>query len=163
MFDLIWRGILIGIGATVVMDIWAVVFSFFLGQERPNWGLIGRWVWHLQNGQIFHDDIEQSLPYQREIMLGWAFHYVIGIIYGVLFAFCVGVFWFISPTFLPAWIFGMVTILAGWLILQPGIGIGLAASNLSNANTVRISNIIAHTFFAVGMYGTAFLYKIVIG
>ncbi|HCH73358.1 MAG TPA: DUF2938 domain-containing protein, partial [Ochrobactrum sp.] len=32
-----------------------------------------------------------------------------------------------------------------------------AASKLPNARNVRLLNLIAHTFFALGMYGTALL------
>jgi len=32
MFDILWRGIVIGIGATVLMDIWAIVLNRFFGQ-----------------------------------------------------------------------------------------------------------------------------------
>ncbi|AIB19306.1 hypothetical protein C064_02412 [Brucella suis 63/252] len=86
MIDLIWRGILIGIGATVVMDIWAQLLALLPGQSRPKWGLVGRWFWHLRHGQIFHDDISQSEPCRHEVALGWIGHYAVGILYGVIFA-----------------------------------------------------------------------------
>ncbi|MCA0339078.1 MAG: DUF2938 domain-containing protein, partial [Proteobacteria bacterium] len=45
----------------------------------------------------------------------------------------------------------------GWFLLQPGLGIGVAASKLPNANMVRFLNLVAHTVFALGLYGTALL------
>lgn len=153
--DIIGRGILIGLGATIVMDIWAFVLSMMPGQSRPNWGPVGRWFWHLRHGQVFHDDIAKSTPYAHEVALGWIGHYAVGILYGVIFAFYVGADWFAGPTFLPAWIFGIVTVAAGWFLLQPGLGIGWAASRLPNAWQVRFLNLVAHTFFALGLYGTA--------
>ena len=68
-----------------------------------------------------------------------------------------GAAWFASPTFLPAWILGMVTVGAGWFLLQPGLGLGIAASKLPNANKVRLFNLVSHTVFALGLYGTALL------
>jgi hypothetical protein len=44
---------------------------------------------------------------------------------------------------------------AGWFLLQPGLGIGVAASKLPDAGTVRALNLVAHTVFAAGLYGTA--------
>ncbi len=38
MLDLIWRGIAMGVGGTVFMDIWAIVLHRFFGQSAPNWG-----------------------------------------------------------------------------------------------------------------------------
>lgn len=159
MLNLIVNGILIGIGATTVMDVWALVLSLLPGQSRPNWGLVGRWFWHLRDGQIFHDDISASKPYAHEVALGWIGHYAVGILYGIIFALYGGAAWFANPIFLPAWIFGILTVAAGWFLLQPGLGIGWAASRLPNARNVRILNLVAHTFFAFGMYGTGILLK----
>ncbi len=126
-------------------------------QRRPNWGLVGRWFWHLRHGQIFHDNISDAKPYKHEVALGWIGHYAVGILYGVIFAIYGGAEWFSDPVFLPVWIFGILTVSAGWFLLQPGLGIGWAASKLPNAGNVRLLNLIAHTFFALGMYGTALL------
>ena len=47
----------------------------------------------------------------------------------------------------------------GWFILQPGMGAGIAASKRANANMVRALNIVGHTIFAVGLWGTALLIR----
>ncbi|CAI3930005.1 MULTISPECIES: DUF2938 domain-containing protein [Commensalibacter] len=159
MMSLMIDGILIGVGATVMMDIWDIVFGSLPGQSKSNWAPVGRWVWHLKEGIVFHQNIDDAKPYEHELALGWIFHYIVGILYGVLFALYVGTGWFAYPTFLPTWVWGMITIGAGWFLLQPGLGIGVAASQLSNAWTVRILNIVAHSFFALGMYGTALLLR----
>ncbi len=155
--ELLVKGAVIGLGATVLMDLWAVLLWKVFRQPRPNWAPVGRWVWHLKNGTIFHDNIATAKPYPQEQALGWIFHYVVGILYGVILAVLVGLSWFAAPTFLPAWILGIVTVGAGWFLLQPGLGIGVAASKLPNANTVRILNLVSHTVFALGLYGTALL------
>ena len=155
--DLLVKGVVIGIGATVLMDIWAVLLWKAFGQARPNWAPVGRWFWHLKNGTVFHDDIGKAEPYANELALGWIGHYAVGILYGVILALIVGSAWFAAPTFLPAWILGIVTVGAGWFLLQPGLGIGFAASKLPNANTVRVLNLVSHTVFALGLYGTALL------
>ena len=67
--------------------------------------------------------------------------------------------WSAAPTFLPAWILGMVTIGAGWFLLQPGMGAGWAAAKRPNALQIRGLNIVAHTVFAAGLYGTALLLR----
>lgn len=157
MFDIFWRGLLIGIGATMLMDIWAVVLWKLFGQKAPNWAPPGRWVWHLRHGKVFHDDISAAAPYAHEQALGWVFHYAVGALYGVILALIVGLSWFSAPTFLPAWILGIVTVGAGWFLLQPGLGIGWAASKTPNPAKVRALNLVAHTVFAAGLYGTAFL------
>ncbi len=157
--ELLLKGVAIGIGATVLMDVWAIVLWKVFRQGRPNWAPVGRWFWHLKDGTVFHDDIGKAEPYSGELALGWIGHYAVGILYGVILALVMGAGWFAAPTFLPAWILGIVTVGAGWFLLQPGLGIGVAASKLPNANTVRALNLVAHTIFALGLYGTALLLR----
>jgi hypothetical protein len=159
MFDIFWRGIVIGIGATVLMDIWAIVLNRFFGQAPANWAPVGRWFYHLKNGKVFHDSIGNAAPYEHELALGWISHYVTGIVYGLALAIIMGQPWLAAPTFIPAWILGIVTVGAGWFLLQPGLGIGVAASKTANPNKVRAMNLIAHTVFALGLYGTALLIR----
>lgn len=89
--------------------------------------------------------------------LGWIGHYAVGILYSVIFAVYGGMEWFSGPVFLPVWILGILTVTAGWFLLQPGLGIGWAASKLPNTQNIRLLKLIAHTFFALGIYGTALL------
>ena len=159
MFELLWRGAVIGIGATVLMDLWSVLLWKAFGQGAPNWAPPGRWCWHLQYGKVFHDDIGSAAPYEHELALGWVFHYVVGILYGIILALIVGRAWFAAPTFLPAWIWGIVTVAGGWFLLQPGLGIGWAASKVPNPWRVRLFNLIAHTVFALGLWGTALIIR----
>jgi hypothetical protein len=157
MIELIWRGILIGIGATILMDLWAMMLHFAFGQPKPNWAPPGRWFRHLARGKLFHNSIAAAEPYEHELALGWIFHYLVGILYGVIFALIVGPAWFAAPTLLPAWVWGIVTIAGGWFLLQPGMGLGWAASKTPNPTKVRVLGLIAHTVFAIGLYGTALM------
>ncbi|MBX4954152.1 DUF2938 domain-containing protein [Rhizobium lentis] len=157
MFDILWRGLAIGAGATILMDLWSIVLAKFFGQPPANWAPVGRWFWHLGRGKVFHDSIADAEPYAGELALGWIGHYAVGILYGIVFALIMGEAWFAAPTFLPAWIFGIVTVGAGWFLLQPGLGLGWAASRHPKPNKVRCFNLLAHTVFALGLYGTALI------
>jgi hypothetical protein len=159
VLDILWRGAAIGIGATIVMDLWAILLSQAPGQSRPNWAPVGRWFWHLRRGRVFKPDFATVAAYENELALGWIGHYVVGIIYGIIFVIVVGRGWLAAPTFLPAWIFGIITIAAGWFLLQPGLGIGWAASKTPRPNMARFLGLVAHTFFGLGLYGTALLLR----
>jgi hypothetical protein len=98
-------------------------------------------------------------PNEHELALGWIGHYAVGILYGILLIVFTGQSWLAAPTFLPAWILGIATVGAGWFLLQPGLGLGWAASKLPNANRVRALNLVSHTIFAAGMFGTALLMR----
>jgi len=159
MLHTILIGALIGIGGTIAMDIWAVILWKLFGQGAPNWGPVGRWAWHLQNGTVFHDSIAQATAYANERALGWAFHYFVGIVYGVVLALFMGNAWLQEPTVLPAFIWGIATVGAGWFLLHPGLGLGWMASKTPNPMKVRAMGLIAHTIFALGMWGTALLLR----
>lgn len=159
MMDVLVKGVAMGIGGTLLMDIWAVVLWKVFRQARPDWRPVGRWFGHLAGGRVFHEDIGKAEAFRHENALGWGGHYAVGILYGVLLALLAGPDWLAAPTFLPAWILGIVTVGAGWFLLQPGLGIGIAAARLPNANKVRALNLVAHTVFALGLYATALLMR----
>ncbi len=163
MFDVIWRSVAVGIGATVLMDLWAIILYKFFGQNMPNWAPVGRWFWHLKDGKVFHDDINKAQPYAHELALGWISHYAVGILYGIFYGILLVIFagaaGFDNPSFILAWILGIVTVGAGWFLLQPGLGLGWAASKTPNPTKVRCLNLVAHTVFAIGLWGTALLIR----
>lgn len=148
-------GVLLGIGATVAMDLWAILLNKTAGIALPNWANVGRWFWHLTKGTVFHADIGDAESHPNEARLGWLMHYAVGIVYGVVFVILAGRSWLADPSFLPAWIFSLVTVAAGWFLLQPGMGLGWAASKTDDPRMVRMLNLAAHTAFAVGLWGTA--------
>ncbi len=149
-------GIVMGVMGTAAMDIWALILSRF-GQPLPNWAMPGRWLGHVFRGKVFHDDIGAAERLPNELPLGWALHYGVGILYGVIFAVLAGQDWLAAPTFLPLWGFSLVTIAAGWFLLQPGMGLGWAASRTPNPWKVRFMGLVAHTVFAVGMFAGALI------
>ncbi|MDE1158151.1 MAG: DUF2938 domain-containing protein [Neorhizobium sp.] len=155
MTELFLAGVAMGIGATILMDLWAILLHLVFAQAKPNWAPAGRWFRHLANGQVFHDNIATAPLYRHELALGWIGHYAVGIVYGIVLALVMGPAWLASPTFLPAWIWGIVTIAAGWFLMQPGMGLGWAAAKTPNPAKVRIMGLLAHTVFAIGLYGTA--------
>lgn len=155
VLNLILVGCIIGVAGTIAMDIWAIVLNKVFKQPLPNWGNVGRWFYHLPKGQFTHQSIGNAASYQHETALGWTMHYLIGAIYGLLVTLIGGASWVAAPSFgIPLFV-GLVTVGAGWFILQPGVGAGIAASKTPNPTKIRSLNIIAHVIFAIGMYAAA--------
>lgn len=154
--EFIGKAIVIGVGATLLFDLWGQFLRLF-GMPKPNWGPPGRWFAHLLRGRVMHEDIARSEPVGGESAIGWAFHYLVGILFAATLLAIWGLGWARQPSFPPALIVGLATVGCGWFILQPGMGMGIAASKRANANQIRLLNIIAHIVFAIGLYGTALL------
>lgn len=150
--ETLWTGLLMGVCGTLAMDIWAQVLHRAAGQPLPNWAMVGRWAGHLPGGRIFHSDMAQLDPVTAETALGWAVQYGVGLAYGVIFVALAGPDWLAQPSFVPLWIFSLLTIAAGWFLLQPGMGLGWAAARTARPWKVRGMGLVAHTVFGLGMW-----------
>ena len=100
--ELAVRATSIGIGATVVIDLWAQLSKRFWGIPLPNWGMVGRWFGHLLGGRFVHEDIAKASLVRGEVAIGWTAHYAIGIVYATLLIAIKGPDWARHPTLLPA-------------------------------------------------------------
>ncbi|HZB63608.1 MAG TPA: DUF2938 family protein, partial [Microvirga sp.] len=89
----------------------------------------------------------------------WIGHYAVGILFAAALLLIAPPGWTAQPTLLPALIVGLVTVGAGWFLLQPGMGAGIAASKRPNPNQVRMLNIAGHLVFGLGLYLTALLIR----
>ena len=152
---LLLAGVLMGIGGTIVMDVWAWLLARLKVAPFPNWAMPGRWLGNVFKGSLFHEDIGAVAPVEGELRLGWLLHYGVGALYGVVFVILAGSGWLVDPSFVPVWIFSLITIAAGWFLLQPGMGLGWAASKTPSPWKVRSMGLLAHTVFALGMWSVA--------
>jgi energy-converting hydrogenase Eha subunit B len=147
--------IVIGIGATFVMDIWSVVRRLLFGVQFPNYRLVGRWIAHMAGGRFLHKSIAASPPLYGEVLIGWTAHYVIGIGFAGMLTAAYGMAWCREPTVAPALGVGLATVLAPFLIMQPGMGAGMAASRTANPTAARLQSLISHVVFGLGLYVSA--------
>lgn len=154
--DDLGRIVLVGAGATVVMDGWLVLLRR-LGVPTQGFGLIGRWVGHLGRGRFAHPAIAQARPIRGELALGWATHYAVGVVFAALLVAATGPAWLGSPSLLPALAAGLVTVVAPLLVMQPAMGAGFAASRTKTplANCAR--SVANHLVFGLGLYLSAAL------
>src|SRR5690349_6831273 len=146
------RVLVMGITATVAIDLWATLANRILGWPRTNWAMVGRWLGHMREGQFTHISIASSPPIVHESILGWAFHYVVGCIYAALYVAYAEIVRMGQPTLVSAVVFGLVTILSPWLLMQPALGLGFCASKAPRPTLVRIQNLIIHTIFGFVLY-----------
>jgi hypothetical protein len=155
--ELLMRSSIIGVIATVTFDLWAVLLQRTLGSPAPDWGLLGRWIYHLREGTIIHDNIRLAAPFSHERLVGWLVHYTVGILFAAALLLATGVDWARNPTFTPALVAGLATIVFVWCVLMPAFGHGFAASKSPIANRIRMINIVSHAILGAGFYVGALL------
>ena len=141
-----------GIIATAAIDLWATFSSKVLRIPRTNWAMVGRWIGHFPNGTFVHHPISASPAIGNELLLGWVFHYLVGIAYAAIYFVLVFLVLGNTPGPLSAWGFGLVTIVSPWFIMQPCLGLGILAANAPQPNLVRFQNIVIHSIFGIALY-----------
>ena len=144
--------ILIGLGATLTTDLWALFLNRAFKIPVPNYCLVGRWLRYMPEGTFTHSNIASAPQKSAECTVGWIAHYMIGITLAIAFVALAGNTWLQHPTLIPAIIFGVVTVLMPFFIMQPSFGLGLAASKTSNPAQARLRSLMNHIAFGVGLY-----------
>lgn len=150
----------IGVGATAVMDLWGWVRTPLLGIPPPDYGMLGRWLAHMRHGQFRHDAIAASPAMPGEGIIGWTLHYLTGIAFAALLIGIWGGSWTQAPTLGPALAIGIGTVVAPFLLMQPGMGAGIAASRTTHPTSARIQSLIAHGVFGLGLYGSGWAIRL---
>src|SRR5690606_29948910 len=108
--------ILIGVGATIFMDIWGLI-QRAMGVATLNYAMVGRWAGHLLRGQIAHSSIGKAEPIAGESAWGWFIHYAVGIVFAFLLLAVYGTEWLQDPRWLPAVMVGMATVVMPFFVM----------------------------------------------
>ncbi len=161
--ELLARGALIGAAGAGLMDAWAWLARRAFNVQGLDYAMLGRWIGHVAQGRFFHQRIASAHPIRGERPLGWAAHYSIGIAFAYLLLGIWGLEWGRSPTLLPAMLVGLGTIAAPWLVMQPAMGAGIAASKTPNPTAARLRNLATHTAYGLGLYASALVLSVVTG
>ena len=144
--------VLAGIGATALMDLWSLARWRLFGVPLPDYGLVGRWIGHMRYGRFRHEAIGRAAPIRHEALLGWSAHFLIGIAYAALLPLLWGAAWWREPTPGPALAVGLGTVLAPFLLMQPGMGAGVFARRTPRPAMARLHSIATHAVFGIGLY-----------
>ncbi|WP_353091051.1 DUF2938 domain-containing protein [Methylibium sp.] len=146
--------VLIGAGATAVMDTWLLVLRR-AGVPTLNFAHLGRWAGHLFRGRFVHAAIARTPPIAGELAWGWLAHYAIGISFAAALVAVEGWAWAQDPTLAPAVTFGLLTTLAPLAVLQPAMGAGFASSRTPTPVRNCLRSLANHTVFGLGLYLSA--------
>jgi len=148
------QSVVVGIGATAVMDFWLLVLKRS-GVPTMDFGLLGRWVGHVFRGQVAHDAIRRARPIAGEVALGWLTHYAVGVVFAVLLVALQGESWLDDPAVLPAVAWGLLTAAAPLFVLQPAMGAGIASSRTPAPLKNSLRSVANHAVFGLGLYLSA--------
>jgi hypothetical protein len=144
--------IAIGVGATLVMDLWNLFLKRTFSIPSLSYCLLGRWLRHMPEGTFRHASIIAAPPRPFECMVGWVSHYTIGVVFALVFVVLTSGDCLARPTLLPALLYGIGTVVFPFFIMQPSFGLGIAASRTPKPTQARLKSLMTHTVFGVGLY-----------
>lgn len=155
--EMVLRILLVGVGATLIMDAGAFIRARVFGIASLDYGLVGRWLGHMLQGQFQHAAIVAAPRVRHERLTGWGFHYLTGIVFAMLLVGFKGVEWLSHPTLIPALATGLISVVAPFFILQPAFGLGIAASKTAAPRVARRRSVITHLTFGLGLFVAGWL------
>lgn len=147
--------VLVGIGATVIMDLWNLLLRRAFNISSLNFCLVGRWLGYMPLGTFKHANIGAAARRPGECVLGWSAHYAIGIAFALMLVLLTSGGWLMHPTLLPALLVGIGTVPIPYFIVQPALGLGMASANTPRPTQARLKSLMTHTVYGVGLYVSA--------
>jgi hypothetical protein len=142
----------IGVGATLVMDLWNLFLKRTFSIPSLDYCLLGRWLRHMPSGIFRHASITAAPRKPFECTVGWMAHYTIGVVFALVFVLFTSRDWLARPTLPPALLYGIATVVFPFFIMQPSLGLGVAASRTPAPAQARLKSLVTHAVFGVGLY-----------
>jgi hypothetical protein len=149
--DYIPYAIAIGVGATLLMDLWNLFLRRAFGIPSLNLCLLGRWLRYMP-GTFRHANIVAAQPKSLERMVGWIAHYSIGVVLAFTLVVLTSGRWLVQPTLLLGLIYGIGTVVFPFFVLQPSLGLGVASSKTAKPAQARLKSLVTHIVFGIGLY-----------
>ena len=145
----------VGVGATLVMDLWNLFLKVAFGIPSLDLCLLGRWVGHMPAGTFRHERIAAAAPKAGECLVGRVVHYGIGVGLAAGLALLSAGASLQRPALPPALLFGLVTVVFPFFVIQPALGLGVASSRTPDPARARLKSLASHAAFGLGLYVAA--------
>ncbi len=146
------EGIISGIIATLLFDLFQITLTFSYGIKKAKWDLAGRYFIGVSKGKYKQEDIYNEPEEKNELFIGYVVHYLIGVIYGLIYV-IINALLLNEPSLILALIIGFLTVLGSWCIMMPcAYNLGLFGSKIEEQKKVLVQNLLFHFVFGVGLF-----------
>ena len=153
--------IFVGLLSCLVMDLWQRLLKLTYGINPSDWKIIGRWfIFLIIKQKVYNPNIENEKPFKNELIIGWVFHYFIGIVYSLGFFVLMQFFDIFKANLIDGLIFGLVTLVIPWFFMLPVLGKGFLASKTPRPFFISSLSIWSHVAIgvAIGLFYKFFGY-----
>jgi hypothetical protein len=152
MMNTILLGIVVGVAATVTMDVLGSLARRAGLAAGPGGKLVGRWYLGMAQGHFAHSNIADAPERPGEVRAAMIGHYAIGVVLAVFYLFGAG--WLsLSPGgLLVALGYGLVTCVFPWLLVYPSLGYGAFGMKAPAGMKPIVSSVLYHLFYGFGLW-----------
>jgi len=146
------RTVLIGILATITMDVLSITARKLglIAFLPPR--LTGRWFASVARGQFLHIDIGRVPPINHEMAIAVPMHYTVGITLALLYLLLVSALRLSPRNLIVALAFALCTNLLPWLLMFPAMGYGWFGAHGPPGTRLFFSSLVTHCFYGVGLW-----------
>ncbi len=146
-----WRGIVIGLVATVTMDVLTLAAVKLRLSAPLAPALVGRWFASVARARPLHADIAQEAPLDHEVAIVFPVHYAIGIVLALVYLACAAALG-LDPRYAGAALgFGLATSVLAWLLMFPSMGYGFFGAHGPAGTRLFASSLLSHAFYGIGL------------
>ena len=146
------EGIISGIVATFLFDLFHKSLTFAYGINKAKWDLAGRYFIGVSKGKYIQEDITNEPVEKNELFIGYVVHYLIGVIYGLFYVIINSLF-LNEPSLILALIIGFLTVLGSWCLMMPyAYNLGFFGSKIEEQKQVLVQNLLFHFIFGIGLF-----------
>jgi hypothetical protein len=147
--------VMVGCLSVAVLDLWQRLAHRLGGLPPTNWAVVGRWLLMLlRQGILFNPGLAQAPSLPRERLIGWVFHYVIGVVYVWVYVTLWQPNWGLDNPLTDGLLFGAISTVVPRFFFIPATGAGLFGSRTPRPVFVSLSALVVHAIFgsAIGLF-----------
>lgn len=152
MTSILLDSLIVGVGATLVMDLAAWLCLRLFAIQPLNYAFVGRWLIGITHGKFRHNPIMASPSEKHEFAIGWFCHYAIGVVYAYMYLILANILTLNTGNIALLLLFTLSTLVMPFFVMQPCFGFGIAANKTPHPLQVRLKSLLAHLSFGVGLY-----------
>ena len=120
--------VIAGFFPCIALDMFGRLLLILFKIPEPSWGIVGRWFFYMvRRGVIFNPQISNTSPIAHEVKIGWTFHYLIAVIWAVVFYIFFISYPLLELSYRNGLLFGALTTIAPLFIFMPFTGQGVLA------------------------------------
>ena len=145
--------VIAGFFSCIALDMFGRLLLILFKIPEPSWGIVGRWFFYMvRQGVIFNPQISDAMPIAHEVKIGWTFHYLIAVIWAVVFYILFISYPLLELSYKNGLLFGALTTIAPLFIFMPFTGQGMLARKTDTPYLTSLILLARHSVFGLAMF-----------